>query len=345
MKTLKKELVPALLCLLIAAYVLTQFTALTTPKQHDYGSTWGHFLQEAENSIDTLFIGSSLTYCNIVPAVFWEETGLTGYVVAGPELTVPMEQYYLQEALKTQSPEMVFIEISGALFDRYTGYTKTVIGQMPWGLNRLKATLLEAEDDYVHGLLFPMQFYHSRWSELKEDDHEVYENGYADDPLAGYTYLGTYRSYDEGTIQTREIEVDEENLLRNIGILQEMGKTCLAQNIIPVFYESPALSRMPKAQMDQIRTALQPLTDEGAVLLNCNTTDVFAEIGADYERDFYDPLHYNAGGAEKFSRWLGQWVGKTFGRSGSQSADQALWQSRLDHFNTLRETPLEPVEE
>ena len=46
MKTLKKELCAGLLCLLAAAYILTQFTALTTPKQHDYGSTWGHFLQE-----------------------------------------------------------------------------------------------------------------------------------------------------------------------------------------------------------------------------------------------------------------------------------------------------------
>ncbi len=341
MNTLKKEIFAGLTCLLAALIILTQFTALTTPKQHDYGSTWGHFLQEEPNSIDVLFIGSSLTYCNIVPAVFWAESGMAGYVVAGPELTVPMEQYYLQEALRTQSPTLVFIEISGALFDRYTGYTKTVIGQMPWGLNRLKATFTEAEKDYVHGLLFPMQFYHSRWSELKEDDHKVFENGYTDDPLAGYTYLGTYRPYDEDTIQTREIELDKNNLQRNIGILQEMAETCLAQNILPVFYVSPALSRMPEEPMREIKAALQPYTNEGAVVLDCN--EYFEEIGADFSTDFYDPLHYNAGGAEKFSTWLGRWSVQTFG-SLPICHDPALWQSRLEHFHSLRETPLTEIE-
>ena len=341
MKTLKKELCAGLLCLLAALYILMQFTALTTPKQHDYGSTWGHFLQEAENSIDVLFIGSSLTYCNVVPAVFWEESGMSGYVVAGPELTVPMEQYYLQEALRTQRPKLVFFEISGALFDRYTGYTKTVIGQMPWGMNRLQATFREAEKDYVHGLLFPMQFYHSRWSELKEDDHLVFENGYTADDLAGYTYLGTYRPYDAETIQTREINLDEANLQRNIDILCEMAEACLAQGILPVFYESPALSRMPQAQMDEIYAALRTYEDEGAVLLNCNAH--FDEIGADYGTDFYDPLHYNAGGAEKFSRWLGRWSVETFGGL-PVAHDPDLWQQRLEHFEALLETPLVPVE-
>ena len=339
MKSLRKEILAGSLCLLIALFILMQFTLLTTPKQHDYGSTWGHFLQEEENSIDVLFIGSSLTYCNIVPAVFWEESGMSSYVVAGPELTVPMEQYYLQEALRTQTPVMAFFEISGALFDRYTGYTKTVIGQMPWGINRLKATFNEAEEDYVHGLLFPMQFYHSRWSELKEDDHKVFEEGYTDDPLAGYTYLGTYRSYDEKTIKTREIDLDEENLQRNIGILQKMAETCLSRNILPVFYVSPALSRMPEEQMEEIKTALSGI--EGVTVLDCN--ERFDEIGADFKTDFYDPLHYNAGGAEKFSRWLGRWSVQTFGGL-PVDHEPELWQSRLDHFNTLRKTPLKAAE-
>ncbi|MBQ5760156.1 MAG: hypothetical protein IIV85_00210, partial [Clostridia bacterium] len=78
-----------------------------------------------------------------------------------------------------------------------------------------------------------------------------------------------------------------------------------------------------------------------AVLLNCN--EHFDEIGADYATDFYDPLHYNAGGAEKFSRWLGRWSVETFGGL-PVTHDPDLWQTRLDHFITLRETPLTEVE-
>ncbi|MBR4875170.1 MAG: hypothetical protein IKU95_01610, partial [Clostridia bacterium] len=81
---------------------------------------------------------------------------------------------------------------------------------------------------------------------------------------------------------------------------------------------------------------------EGAFVLDCNA--LFDDIGADPATDFYDPLHYNAGGAEKFSAWLGRWSVQTFG-SLPVDHDPTLWQSRLEHFHTLRETPLTPVEE
>ena len=46
----------------------------------------------------------------------------------------------------------------------------TTHGHRAWGINRLRATFNEAEEDLVHGLLFPMHFYHSRWSELTAED-------------------------------------------------------------------------------------------------------------------------------------------------------------------------------
>ncbi|MBR5283607.1 MAG: hypothetical protein IKU27_00930, partial [Clostridia bacterium] len=215
-----------------------------------------------------------------------------------------------------------------------------VIGQMPWGINRIKATFNEAEKDLVNGLLFPMHFYHSRWSELKEDDHIVFEEGYTADPLAGYTYLGTYRPYDTDSFFTRETEVDQANLDRNIGILKEMAAECLSNGIDPVFYVSPSISRMPETQMTEIKDALSVI--DGAFVLDCNI--LFEEIGADPATDFYDPLHYNAGGAEKFSAWLGRWTTEHLSVEPCD-ADAALWQSRLEHFRSFRETPLTPVEE
>ena len=167
---MKKEILALLASILALSLILGAASSLCSPKRHDYGSDWGEFLQEEADTIDVLFVGSSLTYCNIIPAFFWEQTGLTAWDVTGPELTVPGAYHYLVEALKTQSPQVVFIEISAALYPRYTGFTKTVIGQMPWGLNRLEMTLREGEPENRGGLLFPLFFYHSRWSELSGDD-------------------------------------------------------------------------------------------------------------------------------------------------------------------------------
>ena len=322
----------ALLTSLAALVLLTVgLTRLLTPKQHDTGATWGQFLEEPEDSMDVLFFGSSLVYCDVVPAVVWEETGLASYVMAGPEQPIPMSYYYLREALETQSPQAVFVEITGMFYDRYTDYTKTNIGQMPWGANRLEATREEAEPEVRAGLLFPLLFYHDRWQDLTADDWEVAFTGYDQDPLAGYTFLDTYCK-PEG-IKDRIFPEDAGNLQRNWEYLGKIHDLCLEQGILPIFYVAPTLERIPETLLAPLEAEIRSL--DGAVYLNCN--DHFAAIGADEARDFYDPLHYNAAGAAKFSRFLGNWMEAELDLTPAGQRDAGLWQGRLDHFRSQLE--------
>ena len=224
-----QEILALTASVLVIVLVLGAFTALVMPKRHSYGSTWGHYLAEEPDSIDVLFVGSSLTYCNVIPALFWEKTGLTAYNVTGPALTVPGEYYFLREALKTQSPSVVFIEITAALYQRYTGHTDTMLGYIPWGENRILAALNEAEPDKVGGLLFPMLTYHSRWSELKEDDWKVFLQGYEPDLLAGYTYLGEARIIQEYSVRTDEL--DRQVMARNMEYLHRIAEICLEEGM------------------------------------------------------------------------------------------------------------------
>ena len=329
-----QEILALTASILVIVLVLGAFTALVTPKRHGYGSTWGHYLAEEPDSIDVLFVGSSLTYCNVIPALFWEKTGLTAYDVTGPALTVPGEYYFLREALKTQSPSVVFIEITAALYQRYTGHTDTMLGYIPWGENRLLAVLNEAEPEKIGGLLFPMLTYHSRWSELEEDDWKVFRHGYEPDLLAGYTYLGVARSIPEYTVRTDEL--DREVMARNMEYLHRIAGICLEEGIIPVFYESPAAAVMPQEEMDKVRADLAAI--DGAVVVNFN--DFRDEIGAALDYDYYDALHYNTAGAEKFSRFLGEWFMENLTVQPKADQDVQLWQSRLEYIFRLLETPM-----
>ena len=337
MHSRRREGLALLVSLVVLALALGLLTRLLTLKRHDMGSTWGHFLPEEEHSIDLLFLGSSLVYCDVVPAVIWEETGLTGYVMAGPEQTLPMTYYYLREALQTQQPQAVFVEITGVFYDRYTGYTKTNIGQMPWGINRLQATFREAEPENRAGLLFPLLFYHDRWSSLTADDFAVTFRGYEPDPLAGYTFLNTYCETDG--VSDRTLTRDAANEARNWDALTAIYDLCLEEDIQPVFYVAPCLHRIPEAAMEPLQARIREALPE-APLLDCN--DHFAAIGADESTDFFDPLHYNAAGAEKFSRFLGGWISDNLKLSPEPGRDAALWQSRLDHFRQLASTPPTP---
>ena len=55
-----------------------------TPQQHDYGSVWGMYEQEQTDSIDAVFLGSSVAYCDVVLRRILENSGLTAFVQAGP---------------------------------------------------------------------------------------------------------------------------------------------------------------------------------------------------------------------------------------------------------------------
>ena len=336
MKSRKKEWIALTATLLALAPAVSFLTVLLTPKQHDYGSTWGHYLVEEPETVDVLFLGSSLVYCNVAPGTLWQETGRTSYVMAGPEQTIPMTYYYLQEALQTQSPQAVFVELTGVFYDRYTGFTKTNIGQMPWGVNRLEATFREAEPELRGGLLFPLAFYHDRWSQITRDDVLVTLRGYEADLLAGYTPLDTY--CETGGTFTRELELDGDNIRRNMEYLARIRDLCLENGAQPVFFVSPTMSRVEE-------TAFSAMMEEVAgweqvLLLNCN--EYFAEIGVEEQGDFHDPLHFNTAGAVKFTAFLGRWMEEHLVLTANGDADQTLWQQRADHMAQLAAQPMQP---
>lgn len=332
MKKRTKEWIALLAALAVLAGVLIPLTAIVTPKQHDFGSVWGHYLQEPEDSLDVMFFGSSIVYCDVVPAVYWRASGLTSFVNAGPEQTMPITLEYVRESLKTQSPDVIFVECTGAAFPRYLNHTKTNIGQMPWGLPRLRATFTAAEPKLIGGLLFPLLFYHDRWTELSEDDFRPCGT----DPLAGYTWLSEYR---EGDLTCTPLTVDPEDWKRNTDALEKICALCRREGIELVLFRAP-VKRLSDADWEALCSQFSGR--EGVRLLDC--VEHLPEIGA-VPTDCYDTMHYNGAGAEKYSAFLGRWTLENLSVTAARSRDDALWQSRLDRFTELMRTPMTPRNE
>ena len=320
----KREAAAFLAAALVLGGILAAAADRLTPQQHDYGSVWGMYAQEEKNSIDVLFFGSSICYCDVVPAVYWNRCGLTAFVQAGPEQPLSLTLDYLKESLRTQSPQAVFVECTGVAFQRYMGFTKTNIGQMPWGLNRLHATFTSAEPEVRKGLLFPLYFYHDRWTTLEDKDIQPYTT----DPLAGYTFLSG--TTDTGPEDCKTVDIAPEDWTRNTAALEKICMLCRQQNIRLVLYRAPTRRLHDE---DWERLAAQFAGRDGVDILDCN--DYIAQIGADTETDFYDSLHYNYIGAEKFSAFLADWTADTLSLSPTKSQNTDLWNERLAHFRAL----------
>ena len=208
------------------------------------------------------------------------------------------------------------------------GFTKTNIGQMPWGINRLHATFFNAEPEVRKGLLFPLYFYHDRWTTLKSEDVQPY----TEDMLAGYTFLsgGT----DKGPDDCETVDIAPEDWARNMDALEDIYALCRRNNIQLVLYRAPT-KRLHDADWNKLTAQFDGR--EGVSTLNCS--DYTAQIAADPESDFYDSLHYNCVGAEKFSAFLADWTKNNLSISPDETQNTVLWTARLQHFRDLTVNP------
>lgn len=330
---MKKETGKELCAIVLLVALLLGFaafgSALLIPKRQNYGSTWGRYLKEQENSVDVLFFGSSISYCDVVPPVIWEQAGIASYVMAGPEQTLPITYYYVRETLKTQSPKAIFVEVTGTFFKQYQDFTKVNIGYMPWGINRLEASFIAAEKQERTGLLFPLYNYHSRWDALTREDFAVAFKGYSEDALAGYTFLNT--ATEMTTLQPRNEVSDAENYEKNIAYLGKIAALCEQEGIQTVFYIAPTYWRLTDEHLARLKADVESMAN--VRFIDFNMGDGLSDY--DPKQDFFDLLHFNCYGAEKFSVRLAQLLTMELGLPPTEGADGTRWDARAESFRAL----------
>ena len=318
------EIALALLTVIALAVGLYAAAFRLMPHRYDFGAVWESYLEEPRDTADVLFFGSSICYCDVMPAAIYRESGLTSFVMAGPEQTPEVMLCYVREACRTQRPQCVVAEITGAFFDRYTGYSKVNVGYMPFSVNRVRAGLA-CEEGMLRLALFPIYDFHSELlapqlarSELTEDDGRM---------LCGYTLLTDTASEltpgDRDGLHLPGTEAYE----AHAQALEQLVSFCRDEGIELVCYFSPAVSRVPD---DARRTLIERLAAAGCENV-WDLTDAAASMGVDDAADWYDNLHFNRFGAEKFSADLAARL-TALGVTPSGRADETLWQRRVDYL-------------
>lgn len=321
--SLRRELLGLFLLLLALLLFILGAQRVLTPKRLDYGATWGMYLKEPENTVDVLFFGSSLAYCDISPGAIYDETGVTSYVMAGPEQSFSITYRYLAESLRTQHPKIVCIEAGRIAAPANNRSLKVNLTYMPWTENRLVPTFEDAAENERAGLLFPLYAYHDRWDDLTAEDWRLAVTGYSADPMAGYTPLDRVAPAEAVTYAE---DTDLSGYEEGLAFAEKIVTLCREEGIRPVFFFSPAAVRQTPEITEQIRGDLTAL---GADFIDFN--DDLSAMGLDLARDFGDNQHTNLSGAEKFSRYF---AGKLtqMGLGPTEGEDEALWQDRVRQF-------------
>ena len=146
------------------------------------------FYAEEKDSLDFVFIGSSQMFTSVVPAVLWQEYGITSYDFGANEQPMYLSYYYIKEALKYQNPKAIVLEVS---YCKGLDYTHEGVHHINLDDLRMGPVKLEAIFDVIPEgerlpYIFELAKYHDTWPTLTKEGFK-YLVADKHNPYKGYT--------------------------------------------------------------------------------------------------------------------------------------------------------------
>ncbi len=286
------------------------------------------FYKEPEDSLDVVLIGASDISRAYSSGLAYRDYGITSYPFTINGDAVQVWQAQLDETMSRQDPDVVVIEVNGALYssseEKDYHMHQTAVERMALHLPLLSPARLGVIDDYLVqtgdwgsalGLLLPIYAYHSNQpGGLGSAAATIWDNLHfgADNEgvstLRGFeTITGPAVQCDlvqglENSDETEELDPAYEKALRKF--LQHCQKRYPKASIL--FVRTPHLFAKGDERMLRIfkRTNRigEILEEYGYTFLNFEKKK--AEIGIDETTDFYDANHLNVSGMRKFTKYF-----------------------------------------
>jgi hypothetical protein len=148
-----------------------------------YKETLGH---------QVLMVGDCELYENFDPVTLWKNYGITSYIRGNAQQLTWQSYYLLKEALKTETPDVVVFNVLELKYDepQKEEYNRLTLDNMKWSADKVKAILASmTEDESFLDYLFPILRYHSRITQLTEEDFTYYASS-KQNTISGY-YMRT----------------------------------------------------------------------------------------------------------------------------------------------------------
>ena len=179
-----------------------------------YWSNWGNqdtvkgFYAEPENTVETIFVGASMSSAGIVPMELYRNYGISSYNLGTGAQPVMMSYFFMKDAYRLHPETMKTIVFDVSMIRRLTTdamYHK-VLDFMPLSEVKLEAADALSADyrEYLANLI-PLFAYHDRWKEIDRSDFAKFSF----EPktyIRGYNYE-SHRIFDDFTYADMPVPV------------------------------------------------------------------------------------------------------------------------------------------
>lgn len=263
------------------------------------------------NQIDVLFIGASTIGKSVLPMQIYEETGITSYNYNVTSARVYMDYYFLQHALKTQKPKIVFLDIVTLFYDTREIETEQRKSFDYLELDDVKFKMIN--DDVFDttfeekvSYFFPLLRYHARWNEITFDEIRDYNKNYysiSKGPLINARIKANNKGYNY------MIPSDKKPVMQKYteDYLNKFVKLCEENNI------SLVLLAIPDTRAWNYESSLE--MQKIAEKYNIEFLDFNDKINypVNWKYDTHDGgMHFNISGAEKITKYVTNYLNTNY---------------------------------
>ena len=339
-----KKIIAVLGFWIILIGVIVQLTYIyRSGLAHTRGNVSG-FYDEKDDSLDVIVIGTSTTFSAFVPMEAWNRWGIVSYNLCTNNMYTNSIKYYVREALKTQDPCLVVIDIAPFLFGHIAPSVMNEWNEPQaryntdgMNLSRNRNALIREIVPKEYGrwsFYFDLLYYHR-----DEAPNPIFIDNRHHSIVKGYNNLPILQIYGSDEIIERndaEIRLDEEN----DRVLHELLEELREYDFPILFIAPPYLDIKGERNLSGLSAYI------GSVIRQYgfdffNMADDREKIGIDHTFDYsLDCLHYNISSAEKITAHLCDYMVHHYDipdRRGEEGyllweEDYVLWQELLNQY-------------
>ncbi len=304
---MKKRIIIGVCALLAIFVLLGMLQALLIPKYIDNpeGLLVGEYYAEAGGN-DVIFIGDCEVYESFVPAVLWEEYGISSFVRGSAQQLAWQSYYLLEETFEYEKPEVVVFNVLALKYGtpQSEAFNRMTLDSMKWSGSKISAINASMTDDEsLLEYLFPILRFHSRITDLEKSDFEYM---FKTKKVSHSGYL-----MQKGVLPMTEESSGGKKLLdytlpeSSMEYLEKMRVLCEQNGAELVLVKSPTNS-WAYWWYDEWDSQVREYAAEKG-LAYYNLIECTEQIGIDYSTDTYDAgVHLNVYGAEKLTKYFGE---------------------------------------
>ena len=307
---MKKSALRIICFLLILIICLGYTNSLFKFKYSDgiYGVT--KFYELEKDTVDVLILGSSHAFENFNTGILWDEYGMSSFVLAGSVQPMWNTYYYLKEALKTQTPELIVLEGYCTVFSsEYSDDSRIIKNNygLHWSKDKVNSIKTSAPKERWREFLLEYTQYHTRYKELSRADFENNQGN----PL--YT---NWKGFGCNMLTTPLEQLDISGISDRTPLFDKTEKYYRAtielaqESNIPIIVVISPYAGISENEQTLFNSAKDIADEYGVSFLNCNLTS--DDIGLDWSVDASDDNHLNYLGNQKFTKYIGEYLANNY---------------------------------